>query len=135
MSKLESCYPFINYGHKKFNTIGPGLKRLLSNKRSSLFCRSISVQVKKFYDIWNQHRVQQEGGALPGLGLAPDELDHHQRILRCKHQLGCRQNDQVSLGQTDIISVYDKPYFIEYTVHFYTLKMMLKYFLCTIHGR
>ncbi len=26
-------------------------------------------------------------------------------------------------------------YFIEYNAHFYTLKMVLKYFLRTIHGR
>ncbi len=27
------------------------------------------------------------------------------------------------------------PYFIENSAHFFTLKMMLKYSLCTIHGR
>ncbi len=27
------------------------------------------------------------------------------------------------------------PYFIEYSVHFYALKMMLKYTLCTTYGR
>jgi hypothetical protein len=27
------------------------------------------------------------------------------------------------------------PYFIEYSAHFFTLKMMLKYSLHTIHGR
>jgi hypothetical protein len=27
------------------------------------------------------------------------------------------------------------PYFIKYSAHFFTLKIMLKYSLCTIHGR
>ncbi len=29
---------------------------------------------------------------------------------------------------------YKLPYFLEYSAHFFTLKMMLKYSLCTIHG-
>ncbi len=33
------------------------------------------------------------------------------------------------------VSLFHIQYFIEYSAHFYALKMMLKYFLHAIHGR
>jgi hypothetical protein len=45
-----------------------------------------------------------------------------------------RPNDLECLSLGSLSSML-LPYFIEYSAHFYRLKMMLKYSLGTIHGR
>jgi hypothetical protein len=43
--------------------------------------------------------------------------------------------DSLSACYLWVTGLFEIPYFIEYSVHFYTLKMMQKYSLCAIHGR
>jgi hypothetical protein len=41
----------------------------------------------------------------------------------------------ISNAVTFSIKTLSIPYFIDYSMHFFTWKMMLKYFIRTIHGR
>ncbi len=66
---------------------------------------------------------------LPGVAIQPNlELK-----TRPKPVLGSLPLAFALPGTVDLI--IKLLYFIEYSVHFFTLKMMLKYSLRTIHGR
>jgi len=46
-----------------------------------------------------------------------------------------KNSEETTEGNSNGTNFLSLPYFIKYSAHFYTLKMMLKYSLHTIHGR
>jgi hypothetical protein len=89
-------------------------------------CRSTNLQELNFYTcqgVWLK----------PTHFLTKDEGKSQLIFLtRWRHM---SQWNFINFYGICLISNNDLPYFIKYSAHFFTLKIMLKYFLGTMHGR